>query len=438
MKKLIILTLIVCLSLVLSPALYAVAHEYVFDFEHPMSWADDVSPWADYKIQEWEIAEGGHPGKALRINGAAWGRPSSYEIRTLMVNHKPGTSVTVSFDFRAASNPPKAYFMINYFDGYCTGQTFYWASDDLMRPLPKPPFDTRETKVGTDWQRVTFTTPPLNHTVLTLAFHCQQTQDTDDPSKWKYLDYYLDNLNITVTPLDVLMDTDFQWHGNYGSSTVEFRRNFSAADADWCDFADQEIVETPQGNIRYTLFQFRDATRQVLAGTRHQLKHSKHEIGAWGESTVTLARGGGAGNLSAASWGVRQTVSYEALGLQPAQKAKIRVRMRISSIIEQNAACRIQIGVDPYGGVVTRNAVWTPEEQVNIRNDEVSWIYPSIEFNRPKNAQAFTIYFRQRDGLPQDASDTSYPPEPNEPQSQGSASPCESYADWVMVEVLGG
>ncbi|MGB9588691.1 MAG: hypothetical protein ACPL7O_10985, partial [Armatimonadota bacterium] len=64
------------------------------------------------------------------------------------------------------------------------------------------------------------------------------------------------------------------------------------------------------------------------------------------------------------------------------------------------------------------------------------WSTPSIEFERPKGSTAFTIYFRQRDGIPKDARDKSYPPDPKEPQSQGTQSTIEAYADWVLVELV--
>jgi len=408
-----------------------------FDFELPMSWADDVSPWANYKVQRWDISDGGKSGKALRIDGSAYERTSTYEIRTLQFNHKPNTSVTIAFDIRAASNPTGSFFMLRYFDGYCTGSTFHWVADDEKHPLPPPLFDSRKTGLSQTWKRVSLTTPILKNTVVTFALIAQQPDWTGDPDKPKYLDYYLDNLSITVEPLDKLMDSDFEWHGNYGSSTIEFRRNTMAANCDWCDFADQEEVVTPDGIIRYTLFQFRDASTQTLPGVRHETKHAGHHDLAWGSSTICLARNFGAGNLSAVSWGVRQTVSYAALGLKSNETHKIRVRMKLSNARESNSACRCQLGVDPWGGTITQRAMWTELEDVNMWSDHWGWRTHSLEFVRPKGSEAFTIYFRQRDGLPQPARDQSYPPKPSEPQSQGSpGNSCSSFADWVLVDIL--
>jgi hypothetical protein len=412
-------------------------HTYQFTFDEPMSWADDVCPWSDNATQGWEIAKGGHPGNALRIAGAAYSRTVSYEIRTLQLNHQPGTPVGISFDFRAAANPPGSFFMLRYFDGYCTGQSFQWAADDGKHPFPPPLLDTRKIALGRGWRHFTFTTAPLAHTVITLALMVQQPQQDHPPPEPEYVDYYLDNLKVMVTLLDRLMDPDFNWHGNYGSTTNQFRRNTLAADADWCDFADQEVVETPDGDIHYTLFQFRDATMQVLPGTRHQLVHDQHSDGAWGLSTIRLVRSVAAGSLSACSWGVRQTISYAALGLAPDQAARVRVTTRITNMMEGTSVNRVQMGVDPNGGAVTRRAIWSPEDSVDIRKAGEGWSTPSLEFDRPAGAAGFTIYFRQRDGVAQKAKDSSYPLDPKEFQSAGSHQAAESFADWVMVEVVG-
>jgi hypothetical protein len=407
------------------------------DFEQPISWADDVCPWGNYRIQHWEIADGGRPGKALRISSATYGRTSTYEIRTLQFNHEPNTPITIKFNIRAASNPPGSFFLVRYFDGYCTASAFHWAVNDEKHPFPPPIFDSRRESLYLAWKRVSVTTPPLKNTVATIALVAQQPDWQGDPQKLQYLDYYIDNFEVTVTPLDKLMDPDFEWHGNYGSTTIEFRRNTLGANCDWCDFADQEEVVTPDGVIRYTLFQFRDASTQTLPGIRHELKHAGHYDLAWGTSTVSLIRSFGAGNLSAVSWGVRQTVSYQAIGLGPDDTPRVRVRMKLSNAYSDGGVCKCQLGVDPWGGVSTQKAMWTALDNVNIWADCEGWRTHSIEFIRPKGSKAFTIYFRQRDGLPQPAKDQSYPPAPREPQSQGSScNSCSSFADWVLVEVI--
>ena len=414
---------------------------YSLSFEDPMSWSDDVTPWGDSAVQEWEIADGGKQGKCLRITGTTYKRTVSYEIRTLQFNHKPDTPATVSFDFKDVCVPPGSFLMLRYFDGYCGGQAFHWVADDKFKPFPAPLFDSRTSKLTRNWQRVSCSTPPLKNTVLPLAFIVQQPRQ-DRPvdsaaADAQFVEFLLDNLSVRVTALDKLMDPDFDWHGNYGGSTVEFRQNTLGANADWCDFADQEVADFPiGGKVRYTLFQFSDATTQKNPGTRHNLIHEEHATGAGGVSAVHLNRWCVAGNLSAVSWGVRQTVAYESLGLKPDESAKIRVTMRMTQLDhDNNRASRIQLGVDPEGGIVTQKALWTPEERVCIRHDN-RWSTPSIEFVRPKGSTAFTIYFRQRDGIPKDARDKSYPPDPKEPQSQGTESTIEAYADWVLVELV--
>lgn len=426
---------IVCVLLTGAPAL-AARHVYDFTFNHPMSWADDASPWANYQVQEWEIADGGKPGKALRINGKTYGRTRTYEIRTLQFNHKPGTPATVWFDIRGACVPAGSSVVVRHFDGYCGALPFHRSADDLLHPFPEPLWDSRLNGLANEWQRVRVTLPVLQNSVLTLAIIVKQEAGDEESASPEFIDVYIDNLKIEVTLADELRDPEFDWHGVYGSSTEEFRWNTIAANADWCDYADQEIVRTENGIIRYTLFQFRDASMQPMPGVRHSVIHDKHSLTVGGFGTICLRRSHGAGNLSAVSWGVRQTVSYTALGLGPNEKARIKVTMKVSASGNQDIG-RLQIGVCPYGNVITRKALWTPDQYISVYSEPLGWITPSLEFERPAGARGFTIFFRHQDGLTLEARDRSYPPPPCELQSQGTTGPgVDAYADWVKVEVV--
>ena len=56
-----------------------------------------------------------------------------------------------------------------------------------------------------------------------------------------------------------------------------------------------------------------------------------------------------------------------------------------------------------------------------------------LVFDRPANADAFTIYFRHRDGLPQGPEFESNLPEP---QSMGSRFGSTGLADWVLIKKI--
>ena len=62
------------------------------------------------------------------------------------------------------------------------------------------------------------------------------------------------------------------------------------------------------------------------------------------------------------------------------------------------------------------------------------WRTAALEFDRPEDADGFTIYFRRRDGVPREPEEKSHFPEP---QSQGTpGGHAAGFADWVVVEVV--
>lgn len=412
------------LVLLLSSLCKCAPLSYEYSFDQAMSWADDISPWGMREIQNWEIADGGNPGKALRISAAAYKQPRSFEGRTLQFNHNPGTRVRISFDVREVSSPPGSVFLIRYFDGYCGGMPFVTVAEDDYRPFPAPIWDSRNAERIHDWQHVEATTPKLENTVLTLFMMAQQPEAVDG----QFIEFLLDNLRVETTALDRFMDPGFDWHGNTGGSTLHFWRNTGGADADWCDFADQENVVTEEGTVRYTLAQFRDTSWQFTPSAKHQLIHEKYNEQVSGYGTVTTSRIHA--DNTAASWGVRQTVAYSAFGLKRDQAARLRVKMRYTNheAAYRNTS-RVQLGVDPLGGTITREALWGTEDNVNFTNE--GWRVGVLEFNKPTGAEAFTVYFRHRDGQPKPGGES-----PHELQSKGTDPGCRGVADWVMVEVL--
>lgn len=409
-----------------------VVKTYVYTFDYPMAWSDDIVLKGLAGNQGWEVVPGGKQGNSLLISAAKWKQPRSGEIRTLQFNHKPGTKARIRFDIKAVCAPPKSRFMVRYFDGYCGGEPFGTIADDEIAQFPPPLLDTARTRLQPGWQHLSLETDVLKHTVLTIAFVVDQEPETTSSGEPLYMEYMLDNLEIETTMLDKYMDPGFDWHGVPGSSTRHFRQNVACAGADWCDFADQEDVTTPDGKvIHYTLFQFRDSSSHVKPEWKHKLLHADYADYGGGVSAIVLDRWGG-GKNSSASWGVRQTVSYEALGLTPEETAKIQIVGKIANFNPDDSdATSVQLGVDPYGGVITQKAKWLPPDRSSYKID--GWRKPVLEFERPADSDGFTVFFRHLDGLPKpEVERLPFP----EPQTAGSPGLSAGMADWIVVKVV--
>jgi hypothetical protein len=228
------------------------------------------------------------------------------------------------------------------------------------------------------------------------------------------------------------MDPGFDWHGREGS-TRHLRSSTFGAMYDWCDFADQEDVVLPDGKtIHYTMLQFRDTSTYVGATVKHNIRHEPASANVGGRSIIALSRASSGGQC-AASWGVRQTVSYRAIGLEPGEAAKIRVSMNmINEEAHKERFSRVQLGVDPRGSIVTQRALWSKEYKNEFIAKE-NWQIATLEFDRPMDATAFTVYFRHRDGQAREPYQKMHFPEP---QSSGSRFGSVGMADWVLVEVI--
>lgn len=408
------------------------SHRIHLSFDNPMSWADDVTVWGLENAIRWEILDGGKEGKALRISALPDKISSCYEVRTIQINHKPKTSARISFDIKANSLPEGASFAIRYFDGYCTAQPFASIADEQFRPFPAPLWKSSKSSIGRIWKHITLNTETLDNTVLTLALVVRQDPQEKGSELKRFLDVMLDNLTIEVQPLETLMDPGFDWHGISGGTTTHFRFSTRAAASDWCDFADQEDVQYWNGQtIHYTLLQFREASINKNGGGGHNLVHEVCSSDLGGLSVVAMKRPD-AGRSSAVSWGVRQTVAYSSLGLKIDQAAKLRIKMKITSddFRDLNFS-RVQLGVDPNGGIDTHLAQWTQESLTILQKG--GWDIATLEFDKPAGAQAFTVYFRHRDGVPGGPERTYTFAEK---QTRGSPYGCAAYADWVLVEVL--
>jgi hypothetical protein len=408
---------------------------YKYDFDEPMSWSDDVVHWGLGGVQKWEIAGLEAKSRVLRIAGRDYGMEATYETRTLQFNHKPSARAEVSFDVRAAELPPGCSLVVRHFDGYCSGEAFKNIADEPFAPFPRPIFDSNQTKLTAAWQHVSINLGPLKRTVLTLAFSVrqiprhQQGLPTSQPTP--FVELLIKDLAVTTEPLDRLMDPGLDWHG-HSATTRDLRASTAGADFDWCDFADQEDVQAPDGKtIHYTLLQFRDTSGHRGGTVKHNVRHETSHQGVGGCSSIALSRES-SGGFDAVSWGIRQTVAYSALGLAPDASARIRITMKMTNIettLSRNS--RVQVGVDPRGGVVTRKATWSDEYTEEFTKE--GWRLATLDFERPKDAVAFTVFFRHRDGRPGDPQFAMPFPEP---QSMGSQLGSEAVADWVLVEVL--
>lgn len=97
----------------------------------------------------------------------------------------------------------------------------------------------------------------------------------------------------------------------------------------------------------------------------------------------------------------------------------------------ERGTSRVQLGVDPRGRLITQEAIWSePYSGDFVRN---GWHTAVLDFDRPVDAMAFTIYFRHRDGKPAKPEVQMHFPEP---QSLGSRESDVGIADWVLIEVV--
>ena len=186
---------------------------YEFSFDHPMSWADDVVPWGLGGAQKWEIAETEDSGNVLRIAGRDYGVEATNEMRLLHFNHEPGAHATIGFDIRGVELPEGASFVVRHYDGYCTGGAFMELADEPFAPFPAPLFDSGKASITAKWQDVRLDVGPLEHSVLTIVLWVRQLPSRDKKKPAGFVEYHLDNLQVTTEVLQQVRDPGFDWHG---------------------------------------------------------------------------------------------------------------------------------------------------------------------------------------------------------------------------------
>jgi hypothetical protein len=410
-------------ALAAGATLTAAAETHVYDipFEKPMSWSGVMLPWGGGGFLDWVIADGGKEGKALRVTSALGKRAVTYEIRTLMFNHEPDTPARIELDVRPVTHPKGSLCMVRWFDGYVCAEAFERSADDKLAPFPPPIYERSSAMEKPGWERLDFRTPPLKHTVLTIAFMVRQPPDPDKAEQDEFIDYLFDNLRVEVTPLSHYMDPGFDWHGQGGGTETNWRWTTAGAHVDWCDFMDEVITPwDAELSITYGLDTFRDTGAGLLT-VKHDFVHDTSNVSVGGASTISLARYH-PGDVPA-SWGVRQTVSYAALGLSADDVAHLRVSLKYTfDDPAQMGRAYLELGCDPRGGVLTENALWGDHLYNGWLGGQ--WSVATLEFDRPPGATAFTVFFRCRDGVARKGGPVA--------TVYGS----RAIADWLVVEVV--
>jgi hypothetical protein len=410
------------MAALLWPVSSAAAETHVYDipFEKPVSWSGVMLPWGSDGYLDWVLADGGRPGRCLRITNALRRQAATYEIRTLMFNHEPGATAAIHLDIRAATQPAGSQFMIRYYDGYVSAEAFEKSADDPFQSFPPPSLALGDPLPKPGWQSYQFRTEPLDHTILTLAFMVSQPADPAKDEQDEFLDYYLDNLRVETTPLSHYMDPGFDWHGKGGATMTDWRWTTGGAHVDWCDFMDETEAPVGDGTIRYDLATFRDSGSRELH-VKHNTAHDTANSKLGGSSTIGLVRIDP--QDAPASWGVRQTFSYAAFGLKPDDAhVEVRIKYTFQQDTDMYRRARLQVGCDPRGGIVTGDALWSPEDAA-ANWDKGEWHYGKLAFDRPPGATAFNVFFRCRDGIVSKSG-----------RVRATPGVGRAFADWIMLK----
>ena len=406
------------LALICQDRAAALTYYYSFD-SHPggkyFDWDHVAGPHSYLNaLMDWSNDETGGVGGtgAMRVV-ASWAYADYVyqDLRAIQINAEPGTTVRIQFDVRVAAQDAGGMMRVRHYDGYCSALSFLNA-DSLGSGYPAPLF---EHTSGTDdtWQHVDFTTDPLTHSVLTLLFHFEDLNQA--PGVGVTGDYFIDNLQLDVTPQSQLRDPFMDWDGNYGSTFNEWRLNGDGAHVAWCDwmeerdhFYDGWCEKTPVTFNYYSQYDTTSRPNEIFV--KQDLDHKP--IAPWGaifriDNTHDASR--------AKIYGIRQTVSYDAF-LPDGQlgTCTLQGEAGIYDGWEQQIA-RFWMGVDPYGGREPKeedygnytgcfsptNVIWDNQYLTgymrNLAMDGRTWKLMTIHWERPADAEAFTVYFKMMD-----------------------------------------
>jgi hypothetical protein len=432
-----VFTATMCGGCVCALAAQARAEElvYAFDMEDPIAWSDVVLPWGGGGFFDWTLSEGGHPGKALRITTETNQHVIACEGRCLHINHEPGTPARIQADIRLVRWPEHAQLRLRWYDGYTTSSAFEGVANEEFDPWPAPIWDSARKAVG-EWHHLDVTTPPLEHPILSLAVMVQDSgHDTrDNPDATEYADLLIDNLRVDTVASTRFRDPGFDWHGKGVRKMIECRWGTGGRHIDWCDFMQEEDVPAKDDKvIHYRLSTFRDTGAGPPGHAKHDYEHSVAHDYVGGLSVISLSNIHA--DAAAASWGVRQTFAYSALGLKPGEPARISIKIKDTvHDPEKRHWARLLIGCNARGDILPTRAIWSPETTPNW--DENRFQVHALEFERPTDATAMTVWFKMRDGHPAKMDiDGKWV---DDPDSEATRPGCRGMADWVLIRAEPG
>lgn len=409
-----------------------------YEMEAPLDWSDLSMEWGAGGKVDFSVELPGRPGKALHLttrpvvgdaspanpcHAEVRGQPIANEGRCLQWNHQPGTPATIAFDFAVFEADANTWFAVCYYDGYVTGEFFQMNLDDPFYAIP-PPILAWHDGDSREWTHHEVRTPPLEQPVLTLWILAAKSQGTG------YLDAAIDNLTVTLEPLQEFLDPNLEWGRDDFDKMHTCRRSNGCRHLSWCDVMYDEGGPAEPGaaeRIYYgSLNTFRGSSGNAAGGLlalKHDFWHRHREGLAGGASVIGFASIHAAGE--AKSMGIRQTASYAAWGVGRDEAAHVVVQTKGASDIDRKngrVAARTLLGVDPYGGVQGNAAsvIWSEEGVANTRD---RWTIHRLEFDKPAGASALTVFLKWRDGIPDETCD------------DAAVDGNTGWFDWVLVEV---
>ncbi len=404
-----------------------------------MDWSDLCMEWGTGGKVDYCIEEPGKPGKALHFTTVPVqdatsqtvdnpcralfrGSEIANEGRCLQWNHEPGTPATIAFDFKVFQANEKAWFRVYYYDGYVTAEFFQVNLTDPFYAIPEA-IVSWTPEQPRDWKHYELTTPPLTQPVLTLWIQAAQSQPPG------YIDAAMDNLSVTLTPSKKFYDPGLDWGSEDYDKMNNCRQSNGCRQIPWCDSMYDEFGPAWPGSKEMIYYGSMETFRgtsgnyQGLLSMKHDFWHRHRDGQIGGRSGIGLSSIHASGE--AKSMGIRQTFTYEALGLKRGRKAKIIVQTSGASAVEQNGdglAGRTLLGVDPYGDILgnKKGVIWSEEGTANWYKQ---WKVHKLEFERPVDAEALTVFLKWRDGQNDETCDDKAP--------NGNS----GWFDWVKVDV---
>lgn len=387
------------LLLLASEPVGALTYQYTFD--RPFDWDDVAGPQGLGGHAKWQVLDfGGNPGGVLNVWSDYW----HWDMRAVQINAEPGTTARIRFDIKVVQQDPgPSYVRVMYFDGYVPAVGF--VTRDEWENWPDPIFEHASGTLDL-WQHVDVTTRPLSNSVLTLCFEFQDFQTY-------YADYLIDNLQVEFVPQSVMRDLDMSWRGSSGGKYVEWRQTTGGQHVAWCDFLEEREgwfdnfgQPTP---YPLTYHSWYDTTQNPYGD--HAKGDYKHLFGDPTFRASVLRIDFAHDSDHAKMCGIRQTASYESLGLAPGRGGFCTATAQGAIYDEwSQSSARWWLGIDPYGGRDIKEdrypdcsggcngspLLWDPAYAVgSFRNYYTSgWKQLEIQWERPPDAEAFTVFLK--------------------------------------------